>query len=283
MDKHKIRKRSSYNNLDSYDDELDIVLELLEGAKGIEKELVKEFEGVFRELCKLYKEWFPFYYPRGVLNKEELQKLTLSINYGIIQSDIEEVLTTISHKVEQLQTNRLMAWLILDYELTSMKTAESIGVKYNDLLPLVTKKEIITQSWCDDHKTFLDRIKDNTRDMDEKLRYVILEGYRRGWDINKMTDLFRDITGAAAYKAARLVRTETMAVYSKATKQMFLENGIEYVEIIGDAACGGICLDYVGEALPLREAEVGDDLPPYHPNCACSFCSYTEFEDNSDL
>ena len=52
---------------------------------------------------------------------------------------------------------------------------------------------------------------------------------------------------------------------------MYLEKGIEYVEIIGDAACGGICLDYVGEAIPLREAELGDDLPPYHPNCACSF------------
>lgn len=94
-----------------------------------------------------------------------------------------------------------------------------------------------------------------------------------------MSETFRTITGAAAYKAARLVRTETMAVYSKATKETFLENGIEYVEIIGDAACGGICLDYVGEALPLREAEIGDDLPPYHPNCACSFCAYTEFEE----
>ena len=60
------------------------------------------------------------------------------------------------------------------------------------------------------------------------------------------------------------------------------KKGIEYVEIIGDAACGGICLDYVGEAIPLREAELGDDLPPYHPNCACSFCAYEEFVENSD-
>lgn len=114
--------------------------------------------------------------------------------------------------------------------------------------------------------------------MDAKLRYVIIEGIKNGWSISKMSETFRTITGVAAYKAARLVRTETMAVYSKATKETFLENGIEYVEIIGDAACGGICLDYVGEALPLAEAEIGDDLPPYHPNCACSFCAYTEFE-----
>lgn len=279
----KIKKRSSYNNLDSYDDELDIVFELLEKAKVVERDIMKEFEGTLKELCKLYEEWFPFYFPKGVLNQEELRNLTLSLNYGIINTDIEEVLSEMSNKLEQLQTNRLMAWLILDYELTAKKTAKSIGVKYNDLLSLPSKKEIVTQSWCNDKKTFLDRIKINTKDMDAKLRYVIVEGYKRGWGMNKMIDLFRDITGAAAYKAARLIRTETMAVYSKATKETFLENGIEYIEIIGDAACGGICLDYVGEAIPLREAEVGNDLPPYHPNCACSFCAYTEFEDKSDL
>ena len=114
------------------------------------------------------------------------------------------------------------------------------------------------------------------------MRLVIIQGIKRGWSIEKMTEVFRTITGTAAYKAARLLRTETMAVYSKVTKEMYLEKGIEYVEIIGDAACGGICLDYVGEAIPLREAELGDDLPPYHPNCACSFCAYEEFVENSE-
>lgn len=277
----KFRKRSSYNNLDSYDDELDIVFELLEHAKGVERELTKEFEGILRDLCKLYKEWFPFYYPRNVLNKDELQKLTWSLNYGIINTDIKDVLDQIEHKVEQLQTNRLMAWLILDYELTAQKTAASIGVPGNKIFSLEQIKEVVTRPWVNDQKTFLDRIIENTKDMDAKLRYVIVEGIKNGWSMEKMSETFRAITGTAAYKAARLVRTETMAVYSKATKEVFLENGIEYVEIIGDAACGGICLDYVGEALPLREAEVGDDLPPYHPNCACSFCSYTEFEDKN--
>ena len=50
-----------------------------------------------------------------------------------------------------------------------------------------------------------------------------------------------------------------------------------YVAIVGDAECGGICLDYVdGEPIPLAEAEIGDLLPPYHPNCACSFVSWEE-------
>ena len=72
------------------------------------------------------------------------------------------------------------------------------------------------------------------------------------------------------------MKTEVMAMWSQATKSTLLEIGVEYVEIVGDAECGGICLDYVGEAIALRDAEIGDLLPPYHPNCACSYVEYIE-------
>ena len=91
-----------------------------------------------------------------------------------------------------------------------------------------------------------------------------------------MMDSWRKLTHSAAYDSARLLKTETIAMWSLATKESYLTMGIEYVEIVGDAECGGICVDYVGEPIPLREAELGDDLPPYHPNCACSYIAYIE-------
>ena len=85
------------------------------------------------------------------------------------------------------------------------------------------------------------------------------------------------MTGASAYDTARLLKTESMAMWSRSAKDTYLEMGVEYVEIVGDAECGGICLDYVGgDAIPLAEAEINDDLPPYHPNCACSFVAYED-------
>ena len=285
--KHKNRPRASYNNIKSYDDELAIVLKLLENTKIVEKEILDEFEEVFKELVKLYEEEFPFYFKNGIINERELAILVASLmnGKGSIETRIKTTLDEMESKVRQLQNNRLMAWLILDYEYTAQKTAASINLDYTQYLIRMTpqqKKEKVLQPWCKDGKTFIDRVKANTKDMDKKLRLVIIQGIKRGWSIEKMTEVFRTITGTAAYKAARLLRTETMAVYSKVTKEMYLEKGIEYVEIIGDAACGGICLDYVGEAIPLREAELGDDLPPYHPNCACSFCAYEEFVENSE-
>ena len=282
---HKlIKTRKQYNNLKSYDDELAIVLLLLKYAEQVEKDITKDLEEALYELCDLYNDIFPFYYVNGVLNKEEFQKLLLSLTTGKggIDSKVKTVTAAIEQKTRELQNRKLMAWLILDYELTSKKTAKSIGVDYKQFMRLASsqnKQDIVLQPWCKDGKSVLDRIKDNTQDMELKLRAVILEGIEKGWTLDRMTEKFRTITGIAASKAARLIRTETMAVYSKATRDMFLENGIEYVEIIGDAVCGGICLDYVGGAIPLREAQIGDDLPPYHPNCACSFCSYTEFDD----
>lgn len=285
--KHENRPRASYNNIKSYDDELAIVLELLENTKFVEKEILDEFEEVFKELVKLYEEEFPFYFKNGIINERELAILVASLmnGKGSIETRIKTTLDEMESKVRQLQNNKLMAWLILDYEYTAQKTAASINLDYTQYLIRMTpqqKKEKVLQPWCKDGKTFIDRVKANTKDMDKKLRLVIIQGIKRGWSIEKMTEVFRTITGTAAYKAARLLRTETMAVYSKVTKEMYLEKGIEYVEIIGDAACGGICLDYVGEAIPLREAELGDDLPPYHPNCACSFCAYEEFVENSE-
>ena len=285
--KHENRPRASYNNIKSYDDELAIVLKLLENTKIVEKEILDEFEEVFKELVKLYEEEFPFYFKNGIINERELAILVASLmnGKGSIETRIKSALDEIESKVRQLQNSRLMAWLILDYEYTAQKTAASINLDYTQYLIRMTpqqKKEKVLQPWCKDGKTFIDRVETNTKDMDKKLRLVIIQGIKRGWSIEKMTEVFRTITGTAAYKAARLLRTETMAVYSKVTKEMYLEKGIEYVEIIGDAACGGICLDYVGEAIPLREAELGDDLPPYHPNCACSFCAYEEFVENSE-
>ena len=285
--KHKNRPRASYNNIKSYDDELAIVLKLLENTKVVEKEILDEFEEVFKELVKLYEEEFPFYFKNGIINERELAILVASLmnGKGSIETRIKSALDEMGSKVKQLQNSRLMAWLILDYEYTAQKTAASINLDYTQYLIRMTpqqKKEKVLQPWCKDGKTFIDRVEANTKDMDKKLRLVIIQGIKRGWSIEKMTEVFRTITGTAAYKAARLLRTETMAVYSKVTKEMYLEKGIEYVEIIGDAACGGICLDYVGEAIPLREAELGDDLPPYHPNCACSFCAYEEFVENSE-
>ena len=289
MKKERTRPRSDYNNKQSYDDELALVRKLLKGSKQVEKKMIERVEQAYKQLCEVYSRELPFYFKDGI-NQKKLNELLVSLRTGEghFDTEISKVLDEIKRETRALQNDYLTAWLILDYEFTAKSTAKSIGIKPDSYINLLVEQpdkvqHLIEKPWCKDNKTYADRIWEATEKMDSNLRAVITQGIQRGWSLERMTQIFRNITGAEEYKARRLLRTETMAVYSKVTKDIFLENGIEYVEIIGDAMCGGICLDYVGQAIPLKEAELGDDLPPYHPNCACSFCSYEEFAEDSEL
>lgn len=144
--------------------------------------------------------------------------------------------------------------------------------------------------WCQDGKTYSERLYGHVANFRKKLEFVLEEGITNGKGLEWMKESWRKLTGSTAYDTARLLKTETMAMWSRTTKDAYLEMGIEYVEIVGDAACGGICLDYMGQPIKLAEAELGDLLPPYHPNCACSYVAWEEAvpeelreEDEDDL
>ena len=162
-----------------------------------------------------------------------------------------------------------------------VKAMDTVGGPKSMNVVVQTTDTYITENvlkipWCQDGKTYSERLYSNVANFHSKLAYVLEEGITNGRGMEWMQQAWRKLTGSAAYDTARLLKTETMAMWSLATKQAYLEMGIEYVEVVGDAECGGICLDYLDSPIPLAEAELGDLLPPYHPNCACCYVAYTE-------
>ena len=146
------------------------------------------------------------------------------------------------------------------------------------------REQVLQIPWCQDGKIYSERLYGHVRNFQEKLAFVLEEGIAKGKGMEWMMTAWRKLTGATAYDTARLLKTETMAMWSRATKTAYLEMGVEYVVMVGDAECGGICLDYVdNDPVPLAEAEIGDLLPPYHPNCACSFVAWEETERIEDV
>lgn len=141
------------------------------------------------------------------------------------------------------------------------------------------KSDILPIPWCQDGKVYSQRLYGHIANFQQKLDYVLREGITHGKGMEWMTDAWQKLVGASAYDTARLLKTETMAMYSRGLKDSYLEMGVEYVEIVGDAECGGICLDYVdGDPIRLEDAEINVELPPYHPNCACSFVTWEEIK-----
>lgn len=138
---------------------------------------------------------------------------------------------------------------------------------------------ILPIPWCSDGKVYSQRLYGHVANFQSKLNYVLSEGVAKGRGMEWMTQAWHKLVGATAYDTARLLKTETMAMYNRGLKDSYIEMGVEYVEIVGDAECGGICLDYVdGEPIRIADAEINVELPPYHPNCACSFVAWEETE-----
>lgn len=137
--------------------------------------------------------------------------------------------------------------------------------------------------WCQDGKTYSDRLWGNVANFQSKLSFVLEEGITKGKGLDWMIDAWKKLTATAGYEVARLLKTETMAMWSQATKEAYLDMGIEYVEIINPEPCEEVCSDYVGEIIPLAEAELGDELPPYHPNCVCDFHAWREDADRNEV
>lgn len=160
-------------------------------------------------------------------------------------------------------------------KIPSAPTHQSLDVQVHITDTYITSHHLEIP-WCQDGKTYSDRLWGNVANFQRKLSFVLEEGITKGKGMEWMTEAWRKLTKTAGYEVARLLKTETMAMWAEATKEAYLDMGIEYVEIVNPEACSEVCSDYVGEVIPLAEAELGNELPPYHPNCVCDFIAYKD-------
>ena len=273
---------------------LELVLSLLAAAYEdeayLDRVLYKMSEEVFAELKKEIEKLAK----DGKIDLE--QKINLSNNPAILaalkrieQEQLRKFTDyiwmgsqVIGESMKRAYTNTLAAtYQMFNYtkaidlhNLTTGPKSLNAAIQVTDTY--ITEK-VLNVPWCQDGKVYSQRLYGHVAQFQQKLAYVLEEGISKGKGMDWMMESWRKLTGATAYDTARLLKTETMAMWSTATKAAYLEMGIEYVVIVGDAECGGICLDYVdGAPIPLAEAEIGNLLPPYHPNCACSFVAWEE-------
>lgn len=270
---------------------LSLLAEAYEDELKLDKVLKELSDDVFRELEKELR----LLEKNGKIDLE--QPFDLRRN-----SSVYEALK----RIETIQLRRLTDYywigaqvikesMTRSYLNTTVKTFEMFNyTKGNDqyymttnpkLEPLVQVRDThiyehaVKVPWCQDGKTYSDRLYGHVANFQSKLQFVLEEGINQGRGMDWMKEAWQKLTGSTAYATSRLLKTETMAMWSLATKEAYIEMGVEYVEIVGDAMCGGICLDYVdSEPIRLADAQVGDMLPPYHPNCACSYVAYEEIE-----
>lgn len=69
------------------------------------------------------------------------------------------------------------------------------------------------------------------------------------------------------FEFERLARTESAFAAEAGTQEQFKEFGVSHVIWLTSAGSCPLCLSYVGKLIAVDDTE---NLPPRHPNCACS-------------
>lgn len=134
---------------------------------------------------------------------------------------------------------------------------------------IVIRNQVYSPNWCQDGKTFHDRVLANNYQLLASLSGLLLSGQE---EKTVLLGLITDELSKAKNSWLRLLRTETEASYSQGVRDALIALGYLYAVIDNPDPCDRICIDEVGERrITLAEARVGLDLPPYHPNCKCVF------------
>ena len=143
--------------------------------------------------------------------------------------------------------------------------------------------KILKRPWTTDGKTFRDRCWTNKTALIESLQKTLTQGIIAGTDPRTLTKQMSRAMNASAYKARRLVMTESAYFAAEARRDCFKALEVERYEIIGtlDTSTCSTCGDLDGHVFRQADYEPGVTAPPFHPNCRCTTAPY--FDDMVDV
>lgn len=182
-------------------------------------------------------------------------------------------------KLGQYEKKELEQSLIKLYEDNS-KIISSYGNNFNPFYNKELVKEVVNENWGGRVKNWSDSIWANKREIAERIRGDFIDILTTGKSYNEVSSILSKDMGVAFYQAQRLVRTEMARVSIQSTLNSYASIGVEKVRVItADDMCSETCEEHRGQIIPLLEAEVGINIPPFHPNCRCDIVAVWE-DDN---
>lgn len=117
--------------------------------------------------------------------------------------------------------------------------------------------------------SFSKRIWKDVNKLGITLKDTLTKGFIRGDSIDTMTKRLLERVDVSKSHAKMLIRTESARVCEEATKDAYKECGIEqYIYLATlDRKTSLICQELDMKSFPLKDAKIGENYPPMHPNC----------------
>lgn len=130
--------------------------------------------------------------------------------------------------------------------------------------------KIMSIKWVDG-ENWSDRIWKQKDKLQNKVTTVIQQGTILGKPEREMSNQVMDAFGVKYHEAQRLVRTEQNYVINQAQKDVYSEIGVDMYEFVAMHPRGfqgsPICTELDGQEIETKNAIVGSNYPPIHPNC----------------
>lgn len=128
-------------------------------------------------------------------------------------------------------------------------------------------KQALNEQWHG--KNYSQRIWNNTDKLADRLQELFTAQQMSGMSEREMAQAIEKEFGAGIYNAKRLIRTEANYFHNKIKLDSWKERGVEEYQLVAvlDKRTSQICRHMDGKVFKVKDAEVGTDYPPLHPNC----------------
>ena len=210
----------------------------------------------------------------------KLYNMTMKVNrLELLKANIGAEMTAGYNDIEKMMGDALTKRTLEEIE----RQAGILGITINNNAELANS--IVNASFH--NATWSDRVWASQEELHAKVAQNLTKGLIQGVNsrtlASNLIPLIQDDVKNKRAAAERLMRTELARVQIDAQKRSYVEGGYEEYEIICDFQACHICKPYDGKHYPVAKMEIGENAPPFHPNCRCSTAVYIGDEQNNSI
>lgn len=239
----------------------------------------------------------------NLVNDHDYAELKRKLENNPSSSAKKELLKKLDAPAYQARINRLMelqnkldSLMRLEYNLEKEKSTDAylkgiydgyyrnvfniskgMGIAYDfaEIDPTLVD-HMLKSAWYD--KNYSKRIWGNAQNLGNELKDQLMLGAIMGKTHKEMSQTLQDKFAVGAANCERLVRTEMAAFINSIDLVNFKDAGIEKEMFIAvhDGRTSKICQQHDRSIINVKDAQIGVNAPPLHPNCRSHMIPYIE-------
>ena len=190
--------------------------------------------------------------------------------YFSISKALQESLRQLGDKEIGVYQNTFERVYQRQYDFITKMLKEK-GITLNTELMSQEKRvqEVLNSVWCADGQNWSGRIWKNKALLVNKLEKGLIECIARGVSKDTLVTQIKQDFNTGFYNADRLVRTELTYVQNQSCLHRYKDAGITEFKFIADIdeRTSDICRSMNGKIFKMKDAVVGENVGPLHPNC----------------